>query len=83
MAVKAIELSQRLASESWLIAEVGALMVCCCLCDESGSLLYTDPDKVRQEAAFGFLTEFATAAMEVSGLKDDAESVLGNLPADQ
>lgn len=81
MAVRAMELSQKIKAEPWLIAEMGALMVCSSLCNEKGELLYSDPDKVREEAPFGFLTEFATAAMEVSGLGDDAEELAGNLPA--
>lgn len=81
MAVRAMELSQKIKAEPWLIAEMGALMVCASMCDADGKLLHDDPDKVREDAPFGFLTEFATAAMEISGLGDDAKEVSGNLPA--
>jgi len=58
------------------------VLVVCCLCDKDGKQLYTDPAEVRKLASFSFLAEFATAALEVSGLTD-GEAVLKNSAADQ
>lgn len=82
-AAKVIELSQQAGAKPWLIPEIGALLVVECLRDESGNQLYTDPDKVREEAAVGFLVEFMTEALEISGMGDDAAELRKNSPAVQ
>ncbi len=72
-AVRVIELSSRVSKESALMPEIGALLVVCCLTDKDGKQLYTDPAEVRRISSFNFLAEFATAALEVSGLTSDED----------
>ncbi len=80
-AVRAVEMLDRLAAEPMLIVEVGALLAVCCLCDADGKPEYGDPEVVRQNEEILFLTDFAKAALEHSGLNDDASKLSKNSPA--
>jgi hypothetical protein len=81
-AIHAIELTGKVSGEPTLMAEIGALLVVCCLCDKEGNQLYNDAYEVRKLASFAFLSEFATAALELSGLTG-SEEVIKNSEADQ
>jgi len=81
-AIRVIELTSKVGADPTLMSEIGALLVVCCLCDSAGKQLYTDPAEVRKLASFSFLAEFATAALEVSGLTD-GEDTIKNSKADQ
>jgi hypothetical protein len=82
-AIEIIDLMQRVSAQPSLLVELGALLVVECLCDESGAKQYTDQEWVRANAGIGFLKEFAIAALDVSGLGDDAEEVRKNSEAVQ
>ncbi len=82
-AIRVIELSSKVASDSSLMPEIGALLVVCCLCDKDGKQLYTDVAEVRRAASFAFLAEFATVALEVSGLTESDEAITKNSEAVQ
>lgn len=84
-AAEAIELMQKIATQPHLIADLGALMVCICHCDESGRRTYSDEqiDYIKEEASIGYLKEFTEKALEVSGLGDDAEELAKNSQAVQ
>jgi len=77
-ATRVLELLTRAAKEPHLIAQIGALLVVSCLCDAAGKPLYDDVDIVRDNAAISFLREFTEAALELSGLGDDAAEVKKN-----
>lgn len=74
-AIRIIELTGKADGNPDVMAELGALLVVCCLCDSSGKQLYTDADSVRNSASFKFLSEFALAALEVTGLTDESDLV--------
>jgi len=78
MAARVIDLLQQVAGKPSLITEIGSLLVVCCLCDESGNRLQEDPETVAQNASIGFLSAFTEAALDVSGLGDDAKELAKN-----
>lgn len=80
-AAKVIDLLQQVGAKPSLITEIGSILVVECLRDKDGARLYDDADKVREEASVGFLSEFTVAALEVSGLNDDAQEVAKNAAA--
>jgi hypothetical protein len=82
---RVIELMHKIGTEPQNILELGALMVCLCLCDENGKRVYSDDqiEEIREEASIGYLKEFTEKALEVSGLGDDAEEVRKNSEAVQ
>lgn len=81
-AVRVIELTSKVNGNPSLMSEIGALLVVCCLCDDKGNQIYNDVESVRKTASFAFLAEFATAALEVSGLTEN-EDLTKNSEADQ
>jgi len=85
MAAEIIDLLQQVEGKPSLIIDVGAMLVVACLCDQEGERLYKDDqlEEVKNEAAIGFLTEFVEAALDHSGLNDDADDLRKNLQAVQ
>lgn len=75
LGAQVIDLTQRVGNEPALIVELGSLMVAGCLCDDQGTLILPDPAEAIKQCALGFLTEFAVAALDVSGLGDDADAI--------
>lgn len=73
-----IELMQQAAGKPSVMLDIGALLITSCLCDENGTLLCTDLEDARNNSSVSYLVEFGQAALQVSGLKDDAEELVKN-----
>lgn len=78
-----IELLQKVGANPGLMPELGGLLISCCLVDEQGNPQFEDPVKAREAASIGFLTEFIEAALDASGLGDDADQITKNSNAAQ
>lgn len=73
IAARVIELMRNIASEPHTYLEMGALLVCVCLCDSEGKRLYGNDqvDEIREEASSDFLKEFIELALDISGLGEE------------
>jgi hypothetical protein len=82
-AIQAAEMLPTLKANPIRVVEVGALLAACCLCDAEGKLLYSTPDEARENEELLFLQDFTRAALEYSGMMDDAQELPKNSPAVQ
>lgn len=74
-AVELVELLPKIKGNHSLMIEVGALCAVCCICDESGNLLYSDANEVRTNSSALFLSQLATVALDISGFTEDSDEL--------
>lgn len=80
-AARVLDLMTQVGSKPAIIPDLGALLIVCCECTESGELIHKGENaevEIAQNSSIAYLRDFMLEALDVSGLGEDAEEIRKN-----